>query len=195
MPPILGAKSMMRAARGVVGVILAGGFAWAGMVPDPALVVDPAFEVVRVVPRPPAVHPETRAVADVLADGTPVSADDPHVVRIARTIRGTARWWDVDPLLVARLVRSESWVDSTAVSSVGALGLGQVRPEIWLGAFPSCGQNLLRVRDNVCHTVRILRYYIERAGGDMHEALAGYSGGCRIGGPCEWYVRRILTDD
>lgn len=116
------------------------------------------------------------------------------VGRLARTIYGTARWEGVDPVLIARLVRAESGLDTTAVSVIGALGLGQIIPEIWRGVFPTCGPNLLSVRDNICYTVKIWKLSIDKHR-DLHEALSAYSGGCRYTGPCSWYVRKVLNLD
>ena len=48
---------------------------------------------------------------------------------LARLIEGTANMYGVDPYLVAALVSQESAFHESAVSPVGALGLGQLMPE------------------------------------------------------------------
>lgn len=125
---------------------------------------------------------------------------------LAHTVRATAEWVGVDPLLIARLIWVESRADSMALGpeikvrvrgrlvSTRAVGLGQVVPEIWLGVLPQCGDDLYSVRDNVCYTVHIWRYFRDREHPDMVAAALGYNG-CRVGWDCDWYADAVLGDD
>jgi len=125
----------------------------------------------------------------VILSGRVVPGDE-HV-RIARTVLGTTFWAGGNPYTAARVIRTESHGDSMAVSAVGAVGLGQIRPEVWLGVFPSCGNNLFRVRDNVCYTVHVLNYYMSHW--PHREALLRYNG-CRVGWGCEGYANRVMEN-
>jgi len=114
---------------------------------------------------------------------------------IAKKIYGTTYWHEnVNPELIARLIYIESRSDSLAISSVGAIGLGQIRPEIWLHVFPECGDDLKRVRDNVCFTVKIFKHY-QNVASSLHEALLLYNG-CKSS-HCYWYPNAVtkLTDE
>ena len=147
------------------------------------------------------------AVAWILAGRPavfPAPAADAPLRRIAHTVRATAEWYDVSPTLIARMIAVESGADSAAVhrpitvSVYGqpvrtrAVGLGGIVPELWLGVFPECGQDLRRVRDNVCHTVQVYRWFRARSPDD-ETALLAYNG-CRRGWPCDWYADAILED-
>lgn len=131
-------------------------------------------------------------IVAILSNDKPVS-DQHKFWYIANKIYGTSQWFpEITYRQLARLVYIESRGDSLAVSSVGAVGLGQVRPEIWAGEFPQCGDALRRVRDNLCYTAHILDHYKKRSP-DLHTALLLYNG-CKSK-HCEWYARAVADDD
>lgn len=165
-------------------------------------------------PKPPTPVTHTEPNTDdpdlVLAwilDGQPEAFEIPPegstLRRIASTVRATSEWYGVDPRLIARLIRVESYVDTLAphppimVTVDGervrtrAVGLGGIVPEIWLGVFPECGEDLRRVRDNVCYTVRVWKWFRDRSPGDLEFALLSYNG-CRRGWSCDWYADAIM---
>lgn len=121
---------------------------------------------------------------------------------LAHTVRSLSEWYDVSPTRIARLIWVESRGDSMALGrpirvrvgdrliTTRAVGLGQIVPELWLGVFPECGTDLHSVRDNVCHTVRIWRYYKDHHHPDINGALLAYNG-CRSE-HCDWYDDAIL---
>lgn len=115
-----------------------------------------------------------------------------HTKYIAEKVYGTAYWIsDVDAELVARVIRVESSGDSMAISRVGAVGLGQIRPEVWTDEFPFCGDNLFRVRDNICYTAQILSRYKKRFH-TWENTLLSYVG-CRHKHPsCIRYPDKVL---
>ncbi len=85
-----------------------------------------------------------------------------------------AKLHDVDPLLVAAIVQSESSFDTFAVSPEGALGLMQMMPET------AENLGLHNVHDpgqNVDAGVRYLEYLLRRFDGDLVLALAAYNAG------------------
>ena len=137
--------------------------------------------------------------------GSPASFQGPDKTlrRMARVVRATSEWYGVDPLRIARLIYVESYADSMALGrsievrahgrtlSTRAVGLGQIVPEIWLGTFPECGGDLVRIRDNVCYTVLVYRWYRDRYPDDPGLALLAYNG-CRRGWSCDWYEDAIL---
>lgn len=152
-------------------------------------------------PHPPALGGQTAGLVAILADTTPPPRRDaaPHLWRIAETIQGTVGWynrwegWHVDPVIIASIIRHESGGDSAAVGAVGEIGLGQIRPELWLGTWPECGDNLYRIRDNVCYTIRIWRWNKTRRG-TLREAALAYNG-CHELWPCaDVYPARVLQN-
>lgn len=103
----------------------------------------------------------------------------PHfdAVRTAQIVRH-AEAVDVDPYLVAAIILVESKNDPYAVSRVGAIGLMQVMPYHWHGAYPDCGQDLFDPDVNICYGTRILAHYL-RVANSTADALDRYSGGAR----------------
>jgi len=112
-------------------------------------------------------------------------------------IHKTAARHHVDPQLVEAVVRVESDGDPRALSSKGAQGLMQLIPATAqrLGV-----QDPYDPRQNVEGGVSYLRYLLDRFGGDVSLALAGYNAGensvVRSGGvppfkETQAYVRRV----
>lgn len=90
--------------------------------------------------------------------------------------------------IITGVILRESSADSGAigppirVSSGGydnAIGLMQVVPYYWEGAFPLCGKNLFNPETNICYGAHILRFYIRETNGDIRQALMRYSGHAR----------------
>lgn len=135
-------------------------------------------------------------------EGIESPAPSSDLRRLARTVRVTAEWYDVDPRLIARLIYVESLGDSAAVHRpitvvahgrrvrTRAVGLGGIVPELWLGVFPECGDDLRRIRDNVCYTVRAWTWFRDR-NVDTETALLAYNG-CRRGWSCDWYAGAVM---
>lgn len=115
---------------------------------------------------------------------------------VARSIEGQVAWlneWegaDIEPIIIAHIIRVESGGDSTAVGALGELGVGQVRPEYWLGIWPECGTDLRSTRTGVCYTIRIYRYWRDKLG-SRYLALRAYNG-CEPGDECP-YTKRVLN--
>lgn len=113
-------------------------------------------------------------------------------------IRDIARQYDVDPVLVEAVVRTESAFDATAVSPKGAAGLMQLMPATAtaLGVL-----DRFDPRENIRGGVRHLRYLLDRYQGNVALALAAYNAGERAvdayGGippyqETQEYVQRVL---
>ena len=81
----------------------------------------------------------------------------------------------LDVATVISVIYNESNFKPQATSNVGARGLMQVMP-LWAGHWRGCGRDLYDIQGNLCHGTRILRYYLERSGGDEMRALLGYNG-------------------
>jgi soluble lytic murein transglycosylase-like protein len=128
-------------------------------------------------------------------------APDTTLVRIvgdttvARSIHGQVAWlnmWEdahIDPRIIANIIRVESGGDSLALGALGEVGLGQIRPHLWLGLWPECGSDLWTVRTNVCYVIRIWRHMRDTRG-SRHAALMAYNG-CKPTRPCT-YPQRVL---
>jgi len=91
-------------------------------------------------------------------------------------IRQAAARHGVDPRLVFLVMQAESGFRLRAISPKGATGLMQLMPATAqrLGV-----TNIFNARENVFGGVRYLRWLLDRFGGDVRLALAGYNAGER----------------
>lgn len=123
----------------------------------------------------------------------------PAGTRFGSEIRAAARSADLHPRLVAAVVAAESGFQPYAVSRVGACGLMQLMPSVWLAAGISSpylpGENLKAGS-------AYLRKLVDRFG-DPALALAAYNAGAAVvernkGLPpyreTREFVRRVLSD-
>jgi soluble lytic murein transglycosylase-like protein len=118
--------------------------------------------------------------------------------RIAHALLANGRRFDVDPRLVSALVVVESGFNPRAVSPAGALGLGQLLPEV---ARAAGVRDPFSIEENLYGTVRVLRGHLDRYGYHRVDlALAAYNAGSgavrRHGGvppfsETRWYVFRV----
>lgn len=98
-------------------------------------------------------------------------------------IRQQARENGLDPFLIAALIRQESAFESNAVSPAGAHGLMQVLPRTGeavsrnLGLIHFRREKLFDPRINISLGTRYLAQLVERFGGNLSLALAGYNAG------------------
>lgn len=79
------------------------------------------------------------------------------------------------PELVLAVIEVESDFDPFAISRAGARGLMQVMP-FWLKEIGKPGDSLFRVRTNLRYGCTILKYYLDKEKGNLHQALARYNG-------------------
>lgn len=93
--------------------------------------------------------------------------------RVAPLIIQNAEKQNLDPLLVAAIIRQESTYRSQVTSPAGAVGLMQIIPKYWQN---TCGSNLLDEAINVqCGTYILSKY--EDSAGSMKKALGYYNVG------------------
>lgn len=85
-----------------------------------------------------------------------------------------AKKYNLDPNLLAGLVRQESNFNPYAVSHCGAMGLGQLMPETarHLGVVDP-----FNASQNLEGAAKYLRQLLDKFGGDVQKALAGYNAG------------------
>jgi soluble lytic murein transglycosylase-like protein len=93
--------------------------------------------------------------------------------------------YGVEPCLVISLMQTESAFKPMAVSPKGASGLMQLMPET---AARFGVKNIFDTRENISAGVRYLRWLLDRFGGDLRLALAGYNAG---EGAVEYYGNQI----
>jgi hypothetical protein len=137
---------------------------------------------------PPPVGCALRFGDGVLPEGTAFAAE----------ITAAARAANLSPALVAAVIHVESRFKPMAVSRVGAAGLMQLMPAVWIGAglaSPFVPADNLRV--GCRHLAALLGRY-----GDLERALAAYNAGAAVvdryhGVPpyseTRAYVRDVLT--
>lgn len=101
---------------------------------------------------------------------------EPKAKKLARLIQATADRYSVDPLLVTALVSQESAFYQSAVSPVGATGLGQLMPETAadLGVNPN---NAVENLDGSVRYLADLLYYWSGSEDPTALALASYNAG------------------
>ena len=160
----------------------------------------------------------TAAVASLGLTVREAAADDPVLMRLSRIARGewyapapsaaawplphgkairdAARRHRISPALLAALVRAESGFDRFAVSSKGAMGLGQLMPRTAreLGV-----KQVFDVEENLDGSARYLATQLRRFG-DARLALAAYHAGPRrasrgldrVPRSTRSYIRRVL---
>jgi soluble lytic murein transglycosylase-like protein len=100
-------------------------------------------------------------------------------------VNEAASLYGLDPCLIIALMRQESGFNSKAVSYKGASGLMQLMPAT---ATRFGVKNIFDVRENVMGGTKYLRWLLDRYGGDVRLALAGYNAG---EGAVEMYGYRI----
>jgi len=117
----------------------------------------------------------------------PFMPDPEHRLKLLRAVHREATLAGVSPSLVLAVIQVESRFNRNAVSSAGARGLMQVMP-FWLGAIGYPQDNLFHIDTNLRLGCTILKYYLDKAGGDIFDALAMYNGS--LGRPD--YPERVL---
>ncbi|MGZ4603071.1 MAG: transglycosylase SLT domain-containing protein [Kineosporiaceae bacterium] len=143
--------------------------------------------------------PDAAAATGVGATGTatPASAAFARVPYASLFATAGARY-GVDPALLAAVAKTESGFDPAAVSPAGAKGLMQLMPS----TAGSLGVDPLDPAQAVDGSARLLRQLLDRFGGRVDLALAGYNAGPgaiqRYGGVPPYpetrtYVQRVTT--
>jgi hypothetical protein len=114
----------------------------------------------------------------------------------------TARRHELNPELIAAMVRAESAFDPEAVSVKGARGLLQLMPATAM-RFGVPPEALFEPRENLDAGVRYLKWLVERYPGDLPKILSAYNAGegsvDRYGGVPPFretrdYIRRIYSE-
>ena len=82
---------------------------------------------------------------------------------------------ELPPELVLAVIEVESNFDRYAVSVAGALGLMQVMP-FWRDEIGRPDDNLIRIETNLRYGCTILKFYLDKEGGDLRRALGRYNG-------------------
>ena len=101
------------------------------------------------------------------------SVDSTTANRVAPLIIQSATQNDVDPLLMAAVIRQESSYRNYVVSSAGAVGLTQVIPRYWQQACPG---DLFQENINInCGSFILAKY--NQSAGSWKKALAYYNVG------------------
>lgn len=115
--------------------------------------------------------------------------DDPEQrLELLKKIHVHATQAGLRPEWVLAVIEIESRFDPYAISSVGAQGMMQVMP-FWKNEIGRPDDNLINVDTNLRYGCTILKYYLDKAEGRMHEALARYNGSYGK----YWYPQKVMT--
>lgn len=110
--------------------------------------------------------------------------DDPELAeRVTRALENASAEFDVDPWLMASLIRVESAGDPNIVSRVGAIGLTQIMPatgreiagDLEIADYST--KMLYHPETNVRMGTYYLSKLLKRFDGNLHAALAAYNWG------------------
>ncbi|NNM35066.1 MAG: lytic transglycosylase domain-containing protein [Gemmatimonadetes bacterium] len=120
-----------------------------------------------------AYEQEVRPIEDLLRY---YSTDDTLVRRVAVALVRESEAVQVDPrLLTSVLLVENPWLDPTAESSVGAIGLMQVMP-FHAGGWGCIGSDLTDLDVNICHGAKVFENALRLAEGNLDRALLRYNG-------------------
>lgn len=102
----------------------------------------------------------------------------PSVPRAITAIQREAKIQGIDPWLFVALVREESAYREDAVSPVGAIGLAQVMPKVWVPLLDhlTSADDLYDIDANIKAGMIVLARELERANGNVKVALYRYNG-------------------
>lgn len=106
-----------------------------------------------------------------------------YPIRYADSIRAAAARYDLDPFLIAAVIRVESGFNPTARSPRGARGLMQLMPDTagWIAEQKGIqgwdAEMLDRPAVNIDMGAWYLRSLFRQFGDDLHVVLAAYNGG------------------
>lgn len=135
---------------------------------------------------------DVRPIEDLLGF---YSANDTLVRRIAVALVRESRAVEVDPrLLTSVLLVENPWLDPTAESIVGAVGLMQVMP-FHAGGWGCEGADLTDLDVNICHGAKVFENALRLADGNLDRALLRYNGCVRgtVTPDCHLYPSKVYA--
>ena len=116
---------------------------------------------------------EVRPIEDLLRY---YSSNDTLVRRVAVALVRESEAVAVDArLLTSVLLVENPWLDPSAKSSVGAVGLMQVMP-FHAGSWGCAGADLTDLDVNICHGAKVFENALRLADGNLDRALLRYNG-------------------
>ena len=119
---------------------------------------------------------ETRLwIAGMARRIAPRVGDEDRARELLELVHYEARRAGLDPQLVLAVIDVESAFRKYAVSAAGARGLMQVMP-FWIEQIGLPSHDLFDWRTNVRYGCTILRFYLDREGGNLVNALGRYNG-------------------
>jgi soluble lytic murein transglycosylase-like protein len=117
-----------------------------------------------------------RSVAPVVAVLSTYHSDESFVREVSLALVREGRNAGVDPRVLTSIMLVENpWLDPSAMSFMGAVGLMQVMP-MHSGRWGCESDDLLDVSANICHGARIFAAYLRKHDNNLDRALLAYNG-------------------
>ena len=110
---------------------------------------------------------------------------------VVETVLECSRKYRIRPELGMAIIHRESYFDSQALSVAGAYGLMQVRLSVWGESLGLTVENITDIKTNIDAGFKILRQYLDEAGGDEVKALTWYNCGYSLSNPR--YIPRLQS--
>ena len=110
---------------------------------------------------------------------------------VVETVLECSRKYRIRPELGMAIIHRESYFDSQALSVAGAYGLMQVRLSVWGESLGLTADNITDIKTNIDAGFKILRQYLDEAGGDEVKALTWYNCGYSLSNPR--YIPRLQS--
>ncbi len=101
----------------------------------------------------------------------------PNFSQVAGIVFEKSKEYGFNPYLVMAVIQVESDFQQFAVSSRGAYGLMQVNYAVWKDVFDIDFNRIFEKRYNIDLGLKILKYYFEKASGNIFRALFHYNNG------------------
>lgn len=101
----------------------------------------------------------------------------PNFSETVKIVYEKSREFGFNPLLVLAIIQVESSFNPTAVSNAGAYGLMQINYKVWKDSLNIEFERIFDKEYNIELGLKVLKYYYDKADGNLFQALSRYNTG------------------